>query len=53
VFNEDSIVVKVWFSAVMSGSYKYSQVPDLFNLREVVKKKLNEVGYDIEKESAE
>lgn len=52
MFNEDSVVVKVWFTAVLSGSYSYSQVPDLFNLRDEVGEKLTEMGYNTEKESA-
>lgn len=52
MFNEDSVIVKVWFSAVLAGTYKYSQVPNLSNLREEVGKKLIQVGYDIENENA-
>jgi hypothetical protein len=51
MFNEDSVIVKVWFTAVLSGTYKYSQVPNLSNLRQVVGQKLLEVGYDIENEN--
>ena len=50
MFNENSIVVKTWFTAVLSGVYKYSDVPNLLNLREEVGKKLTEIGYDIENE---
>lgn len=50
MFNENSIVVRTWFSAVLSGTYKYSQVPNLSNLREVVGRKLTEIGYDINNE---
>ena len=52
MLNENSIVVRTWFSAVMSGVYKYSQVPNLSNLREEVAKKLVAMGYDIENEDA-
>ncbi|MFD2681224.1 hypothetical protein [Bacillus seohaeanensis] len=52
MFNEDSVIVKVWFSAVLSGAYTYEQVPNLSNLREVTGQKLTEVGYDIENEVA-
>jgi len=52
MLNENSIVVRTWFSAVMSGVYKYSQVPNLSNLREEVAKKLIAMGYDIENEDA-
>lgn len=47
MFNQNSVLVRVWFSAVLAGTYKYSQVPDLSNLREEVGKKLIEIGYDI------
>lgn len=50
MFNENSMVVRTWFSAVLSGTYKYSQVPNLSNLREEVGKKLIQIGYDIENE---
>ncbi|WP_277679641.1 hypothetical protein [Gracilibacillus dipsosauri] len=53
MFTENSIIVKVWFTAVLSGAYTYAQVPDLSNLREVVGQKLEEVGYVIEEENAE
>lgn len=52
MFNENSVIVRVWFTAVLGGSYKYSQVPNLSNLREVVGQKLIELGYDIENENA-
>lgn len=50
MFNANSVIVKVWFSAVLAGTYKYSQVPNLSNLRDEVGKKLIEIGYDIENE---
>lgn len=46
MFNQDSQLVKIWVTLVLAGSYTFSQVPELFNLREEVEKKLNEVGYD-------
>lgn len=52
MFNENSVIVQVWFTAVLGGAYKYSQVPNLSNLREEVGKKLIEVGYDITNEEA-
>lgn len=52
MFTEDSYIVKVWYTAVLSGTYKYSQVPNLSNLREVVGNKLTETGYDIDNENA-
>ena len=50
LFNENSMLVRTWFSVVLSGAYKFHQVPNLSNLREEVEKKLIEVGYDIENE---
>ena len=47
MFHANSQLVKIWFSAVLAGTYKYSQVPNLSNLREEVGKKLIEIGYDI------
>lgn len=47
MFTEKSIVVKTWFTAVLTGVYKYADVPKLSNLREVVGRKLTEIGYDI------
>lgn len=52
MFNEKSIVVRTWFTAVLAGVYKYEDVPNLSNLREEVGKKLKEIGYDIENENA-
>ena len=45
MFNEDSKLVKTWFSAVLAGVYTKSQVPKLSNLQEEVYKKLDEIGY--------
>jgi len=50
MFNENSVCVKVWFTAVLGGAYKFKDVPNLSNLRDEVEKKLNEVGYDAENE---
>lgn len=47
MFNENSMLTRVWFGAVMAGTYPYRMVPDLSNLREEVGKKLTEIGYDI------
>ena len=48
MFNKDSIVVKVWYTTVLAGtSYKYKDVPNISNLREVVGELLTEFGYDI------
>lgn len=41
-FTKNSIVVRVWVQNVQSGLYTYDQVPDLFNLREIVKEVLEE-----------
>lgn len=35
-FTKDSGLVKVWVSLVMDGVYTLDQVPELFNLKEVV-----------------
>lgn len=51
MFNENSVLVKVWFGAVLAGTYKYAEVPKLSNLREQVKLKLDEIGYDTENET--
>lgn len=48
MLNENSVVVKVWFTAVVGGVYTFAQVPDLANLREEVGKKLTELGFDID-----
>lgn len=50
MFDQDSRLVKIWVSLVLSGSYTYSQVPDLFNLRGEVEKKLIEIGYNTNQE---
>lgn len=36
MFNENSIVAKIWAEKVKGGTYNVEQVPELFNLREVV-----------------
>lgn len=48
MFNENSVVVQVWFSAVMGGAYTWEQVPNLSNLRAEVGKKLIAMGFEIE-----
>lgn len=35
-FTKESGLVKVWVSMVLSGTYTLEQVPQLFNLRDVV-----------------
>lgn len=47
MFNENSQCVKVWFTAVLAGVYRYDQVPDLSNLRDMVGNKLRDMGYEI------
>jgi len=41
VFDRNSGLVKVWVSLVLSGVYTLEQVPELFNLREVVMEVIN------------
>ena len=40
MFNENSGLVKTWVSLIRQGTYTFNQVPNLSNLREVVKKVL-------------
>lgn len=47
MFTEKSYIVKVWYTAVLTGTYRYADVPDLSNLREQVGIKLTQTGYDI------
>jgi len=47
MFTGNSYIVKVWFTAVLTGTYTYAEVPNLSNLREEVGKKLIQIGYDI------
>lgn len=48
MFDKDSGLVKVWVSIILSGVYTYGDVPNLSNLREVVKEVLLKLGYIIE-----
>ncbi|MEK5215324.1 hypothetical protein [Psychrobacillus sp. FSL H8-0487] len=52
MFNENSVIVQVWFSAVLGGAYTYEKVPNLSNLRDEVGKKLTTMGYDIKEDAA-
>lgn len=54
MFNKNSGLVKIWFGAVMNpeSSYTFKDVPNLSNLRAVVKEVLLENGYDVEQENA-
>ena len=36
MFNENSIVARIWAEKVKDGTYTLEQVPDLYNLKEVV-----------------
>jgi len=36
VFTEDSVIVQAWISLVLTGTYTREQVPNIYNLREVV-----------------
>jgi len=36
VFTETSAIVKAWVSLILSGTYTREDVPNLYNLREVV-----------------
>lgn len=47
MFNENSALVKIWFSAVVAGVYTFEQVPNLFNLKAEVQKKLELLGWQI------
>lgn len=45
---ESGLVKNVWVPLIMNGTYTFEQVPNLFNLREVVKEVLVEVGFIVE-----
>ena len=53
MFNKNSGLVKIWFGAVMNPEswYTYTDVPNLSNLRTVVKEVLVENGYDVDHEN--
>lgn len=36
MFNENSGLVKTWVNLIRQGAYKFEQIPNLSNLREVV-----------------
>lgn len=54
MFNKNSGLVKIWFGAVLNeeSPYKFADVPNLSNLRPVVKEQLHLMGYDTENENA-
>lgn len=41
-FKEDSIVVKAWVTMIISGEKTLDDVPDIWDLRAVVKKVLDQ-----------
>lgn len=45
---ESGLVKNVWVPLIMNGTYEFEQVPNLFNLREVVEEVLIEVGFIVE-----
>lgn len=44
IFTKDSGLAKVWVSLVMAGTYTLEQVPQLFNLKEVVTEVINSMN---------
>lgn len=40
-FTKDSGLVKVWVSLVLAGTYTLEQVPELYNLKDVVTSVVN------------
>ena len=44
-FTRDSALVRIWVRNVQEGKYAREQVPNLFNLREVVYEILDEEDY--------
>lgn len=47
VFTKNSGLVKVWVRLVLNGTYTREDVPDLYNLREVVYEVLDELEEEI------
>ena len=43
-FTKNSGLVKVWVSLVLAGTYTLDQVPQLFNLKEIVTEVVNEAA---------
>jgi len=41
MFNENSGLVKVWVSLVLTGTYSLEQVPELSNLKTIVTQVIN------------
>lgn len=44
VFTENSAIVKAWVSLILAGTYKREDVPNLYNLREVVYRVLDSMA---------
>lgn len=42
-FTKDSSIVGSWVSLILAGAYTYEQVPNLYNLRKIVKEILDEL----------
>lgn len=36
MFNENSVIVKIWVNLVRNGTYKKENVPNISNLQEIV-----------------
>jgi len=51
MFTKNSALTKIWVSMVLNGTYHYSDVPKLSNLRDCVGQVLVEMGYDINNET--
>ncbi len=47
MFNKNSGLVKVWVSLILAGTYTYDDVPNISNLREVVREVLIELGMEL------
>lgn len=45
---ESGLVKNVWVPLILNGTYRFEQVPNLFNLQEVVEEVLIEVGFIVE-----
>lgn len=42
-FEKESIIVKSWVSLIMAGTYKLEEVPNLFNLKNIVTEVIKEL----------
>lgn len=43
-FTKDSVIVKVWVTLILAGTYTLNQCPNLFNLKDVVTEVLKDMG---------